>query len=134
MSESTDKAISFGKANTTTTLTELFIMLAVDRLKGRAYRDAIVAELREFGIVIKEDTIKKEVERATELFDVSETGQISLKPLGAGLQFEFLMRSVRALHARNSMKTPSRSFTRGPYSVVKGTWSPSGFTAELKAR
>jgi len=132
MGDSDNQKISFGKTNTTTTLTELFIMLAVERLKGHAYRENIVAELREFGVVIKEDTIKKEVERANELFDLSETGQVSFKPLGASLQLRFLLRVIRALDSRNSMKTPSRAFRCGARTFAKGTWTPSGFTAELK--
>jgi len=130
MCDSDDHRISFGKTNTTTTLTELFIMLAMERLRGHAYRDTIVAELRRYGIEIKEDTIGTVVKRATELFDVSDTGQISFKRLGAGLQSKFLVRAIRALDTWNSMSTPRRAFRFPAKEFVRCTWTPSGFTAE----
>lgn len=126
------QTVEHGTANTATTLTELFTMLAVKRLGGHASWDDIVEELRKFGIAIVKDTMQTKVKRATELFDVSD-GEVSLKELGAGLQLTFLLDTICALSIRHSEPEPPW-FHHALNRISKCTWTPSGFTAEVKKR
>lgn len=129
------RSIALGKVDTATTLTQLFMMLTLERLGGHALPKCISGELRKFGIEIDGEYMQKIAkQRTSELFDVADDGQLSLKEFGAGLQSSFLVRVIRALDKQNSMTTPPRSFRFGLHKVSKCTWTPSGFTAEVKER
>lgn len=129
MTESNDQAIACGKSDTATTLTDLFIMLALERYRGTAKAGQISELLAHFGIVISTDTIKTTAGRRGRPYEKNEKGTISFVESGGAVQSMFLARAITAINARNSMMIPRRAFQFGASGYVRGTWTPSGFTA-----
>lgn len=130
MNETADQATSRLVPDSATNLTDLFIMLALERRQGTATASEISEMLAQFGIVISVDTINTRAnpKRATKPFR-KDGEQISFVNKDAAMQSHFLARAITAINARHSMMIPRRAFRYGASGFVRGTWTPSGFTA-----
>lgn len=130
MDETNDQDTSRRKPDSATTLTDLFIMLALERHRGTANAGEISELLEYFGIVISAETINATAKRKHpgKPFEKNEDGQISFVQRDGALHSHFLARALTAINARHSMMIPRRAFQSGGR-FVQGTWTPSGFTA-----
>lgn len=131
MDETNDQATSRLKTDSATTLTDLFIMLALERRRGTATAIEISELLSHFGIIISVDTITSTADhkKRRKPFKKAEDARISFVNKDAAMQSHFLARAITAIHARHSMMIPRRAFRFGASEFVRGTWTPSGFAA-----
>ncbi len=132
MSESTDKSeLAIDRANSITTLSDLFILYALDRLGGEETPRAISSLLRHFGIFISVRAIERRLEEADKLYSGGDQGKLANKSDEARIQIRFLERAFRGLVTNATTKPPRGAFSYGGEQFVRCEWTPSGFSAKF---
>lgn len=132
MGEGTDKSeLSIDRANSITTLSDLFILCALTRLDGEATPQEISTLLSHFGVFITVRAIERRLEEADKLYSGRHQGMLANKSDEARMQIRFLKRAFEGLLTNATTTPPRGAFSYRDKGFVRCKWTPSGFSAEF---